>query len=126
MASCRPEVGIISGRSSSVVERRSRELGIEFVRQGTAQKVRAFEELLGLAGVMESEVAFVGDDLNDLPLLLRSEFAVAVADAAEEVRAAAHYVTQAAGGFGAIREVVEVVLKAQGRWPEVMERYFKG
>ena len=75
--------GIISGRSSSAVERRARELRIEFVRQGAEDKIRNFEELLGLAGVAESEVAFVGDDLNDLPLMLRSEFAIAVADAAE-------------------------------------------
>lgn len=118
--------GIISGRSSSVVERRARELGIEFIRQGAENKIRSFEELLAQAGIEEVEVAFVGDDLNDIPLLLRSELAVAVANASEETRAAAHFVTQAAGGFGAIREVVEMILKAKGRWGEVTQKYLKG
>ena len=84
-----------------------------------------FEELLRLADVDEKAVAFVGDDLNDIPLMLRSEFAVAVADAAEETRAVAHLVTQAAGGSGAIREVVEFILKAQDRWTEVTEKYLR-
>jgi 3-deoxy-D-manno-octulosonate 8-phosphate phosphatase (KDO 8-P phosphatase) len=70
-------------------------------------------------------VAFVGDDLNDVPLMMRSEFAAAVSDAAEETRAVSHLVTQAAGGSGAIREVVEFILKAQGRWAEVTEKYLK-
>ena len=70
-------------------------------------------------------MAFVGDDLNDIPLMLRSEFAVAVADAAEETSAVAHLITQASGGSGAIREVIEIILKAQGRWAEVTEKYLK-
>lgn len=117
--------GIISGRSSSFVERRARELKIEFVRQGAENKTKNFEDLLRLAGVGDGEVAFIGDDLNDIPLMRRSEFAVAVRDAAEETRSAAHYVTQAAGGFGAIREVVEVILKAQRRWAELTEKYLE-
>jgi 3-deoxy-D-manno-octulosonate 8-phosphate phosphatase (KDO 8-P phosphatase) len=117
--------GIISGRKSSALERRAHSLRIEYVRQGSENKIKDFEELLGLAEVDESEVAFVGDDLNDIPLMLRSELAVAVSNAAEETRAVAHLVTQAAGGSGAIREVVEVILKAQGRWAEVTERYLK-
>jgi 3-deoxy-D-manno-octulosonate 8-phosphate phosphatase (KDO 8-P phosphatase) len=118
--------GIISGRNSSALERRARGLHVEYVRQGSEDKIKVFEELLGLAEVDENEVAFVGDDLNDIPLMLRSELAVAVADAAEETRGVAHLVTQAAGGSGAIREVVEVILKAQGRWEEVTESYLKG
>jgi 3-deoxy-D-manno-octulosonate 8-phosphate phosphatase (KDO 8-P phosphatase) len=117
--------GLISGRSSSFVERRVRELNMEFVRQGAKNKIQDFEELLALADVEESEVAFVGDDLNDIPLMRRAEFAVAVRDAAEETRAAAHYITQAAGGSGAIREVIEVILRAQGRWADLTEKYFK-
>lgn len=117
--------GIISGRSSSFVERRVRELNMEFVRQGAKNKIQDFEELLALADVEESEVAFVGDDLNDIPLMRRSEFAVAVRDAAEETRSAAHYVTRAAGGSGAIREVIEVILRAQGRWADLTEKYLK-
>jgi 3-deoxy-D-manno-octulosonate 8-phosphate phosphatase (KDO 8-P phosphatase) len=117
--------GVISGRNSSALERRAHGLRIEYVRQGSENKIEDFEELLGLAEVDENEVAFVGDDLNDIPLMLRSELAVAVADAAEETRAVAHLVTQAAGGSGAVREVVEVILKAQGRWAEVTEKYLK-
>lgn len=118
--------GIISGRNSSALERRAHGLHIDYVRQGSENKVKVFEELLGLAEVDEKEVAFVGDDLNDIPLMLRSELAVAVADAADETRAVAHLITQASGGSGAIREVVEVILKAQGRWAELTEKYLKG
>jgi 3-deoxy-D-manno-octulosonate 8-phosphate phosphatase (KDO 8-P phosphatase) len=75
--------------------------------------------------VDENEVAFVGDDLNDIPLMRRSELAVAVADAVEETRSVAHYVTQAAGGRGAVREVVELILKAQGHWNDLVEGYLK-
>jgi 3-deoxy-D-manno-octulosonate 8-phosphate phosphatase (KDO 8-P phosphatase) len=117
--------GIISGRNSKALERRAQGLGIEYLRQGSQKKIKDFEALLGLAGVDENEVAFVGDDLNDVPLMLRSELAVAVADASEETRACAHYVTKAAGGFGAVREVIELILKAQGRWSEVTMRYLK-
>jgi 3-deoxy-D-manno-octulosonate 8-phosphate phosphatase (KDO 8-P phosphatase) len=117
--------GIISGRKSSVVDQRARELSIEFVRQGDPTKTKAFEDVLRLAGVDENEVAFVGDDLNDIPLMKRCELAVAVADAVEETRSVAHYVTQAAGGRGAVREVVELILKAQGHWNDLVEGYLK-
>lgn len=117
--------GIISGRSSNAVERRARELGIEFVRQGDADKVAAFEEIMSLAGVNEDQVAFVGDDLPDIPLMRRSELAVAVADAMEETRLAAHYVTRVKGGRGAVREVVELILKTQGRWNDLLDVYLK-
>jgi 3-deoxy-D-manno-octulosonate 8-phosphate phosphatase (KDO 8-P phosphatase) len=115
--------GIISGRSSSLVERRARELGMHFIRQGTWDKVKDFEELLAEAGLTEKEVAYVGDDVTDIPLMQRSELAVAVADATDETRAAAHYVTRAPGGFGAVREVTDLILKAQGRWSELMRKY---
>ena len=117
--------GVISGRHSSALQRRADGLRIEFVRQGSENKVNDFEDLLRLAEVDETEVAFVGDDLNDIPLMLRSELAIAVADAATETLAVAHFVTQAPGGSGAIREVVELILKAQGRWAEVIETYLK-
>ncbi|HEX8847524.1 MAG TPA: HAD hydrolase family protein [Pyrinomonadaceae bacterium] len=115
--------GIISGRTSSLVERRARELGMKYVRQGTWNKERDFEELLKEAEMDEREVAFIGDDVTDIPLMQRSELAVAVADAAEECRAAAHHVTELPGGFGAVREVCELILKAQGRWSELMKKY---
>ena len=115
--------GIISGRVSSAVERRAQTLGMEFVRQGCEDKLGAFTEMLEQAGVSNADVAFVGDDLNDLPLMLRAGLGVAVADAAHETRAHAHYVTNAVGGYGAIREVIELILKAQGRWDALVESY---
>lgn len=117
--------GIISGRTAKVVDRRARDLGVEFVRQGSLDKIKDFDALLREAGVEESEVAFIGDDVTDIPLMKRSELAVAVADAVEETRSAAHYVTQLTGGHGAVRETVELILKAQGRWHELMQRYLK-
>jgi 3-deoxy-D-manno-octulosonate 8-phosphate phosphatase (KDO 8-P phosphatase) len=117
--------GIITGRTSRAVERRARELGVEFIRQGEPDKIKVFGELLAQAGVTESEVAFIGDDLSDIPIMQRSEFAVAVADAAEETRSIAHYVTRASGGQGAVREVVEIILKAQGRWSDLVREYLK-
>jgi 3-deoxy-D-manno-octulosonate 8-phosphate phosphatase (KDO 8-P phosphatase) len=115
--------GIISGRTSTAVERRARDLGITHVRQGTHNKIVEFAEVLTAAGATEQEVAFIGDDVTDIPLMRRVVFAVAVADATAETRSAAHYVTQLPGGFGAVREVCELILKAQGRWAELMRRY---
>jgi 3-deoxy-D-manno-octulosonate 8-phosphate phosphatase (KDO 8-P phosphatase) len=117
--------GIISGRSSTAVERRARELGVQFVRQGDPNKLEAFHEILKQAGVDENELAFIGDDLPDIPLMRLSELAVAVADATEATHLAAHYVTQAKGGRGAVREVVELILKAQGRWNDLLDDYLK-
>jgi 3-deoxy-D-manno-octulosonate 8-phosphate phosphatase (KDO 8-P phosphatase) len=117
--------GIISGRTSTLVERRARELGMAYVKQGTWDKIKEFEEVMRVAGVEDEEVAFIGDDVTDIPLMQRSELAVAVADAAEETRRSAHYVTQLPGGFGAVREVCELILKAQGHWEDLMERYIK-
>ena len=115
--------GIISGRTSSLVERRARELGMHYVRQGTWDKIKDFEELLSEAGLVDNEVAFIGDDVTDIPLMQRAELAVAVADATAETLSAAHYVTHLPGGFGAVREVAELILKAQGRWSELMRKY---
>jgi 3-deoxy-D-manno-octulosonate 8-phosphate phosphatase (KDO 8-P phosphatase) len=117
--------GIISGRNSRAVTRRAQDLGIEFVRQGDPDKIAAFEQVLQQAAVDENEVAFIGDDLNDIPLMQRAELAVAVADAVGEARSIAHYVTQARGGHGAVREVVELILKSQGRWSDLIESYLK-
>ena len=117
--------GIISGRNSRAVTRRAQELGIEFVRQGHPDKAEAFQQILQQAGVDENEVAFIGDDLNDIPIMQRAELAVAVADAAVETLSVAHYVTQARGGQGAVREVIELILKSQGRWSDLIDNYLK-
>ncbi len=117
--------GIISGRTSRAVERRARDLGITYVRQGTWNKLTDFAEVLSEAGVIALETAYIGDDVTDIPLMRRCGFAVAVADATEETRAAAHYITRLPGGFGAVREVCELILKAQGRWDDLMRRYLE-
>jgi len=115
--------GIISGRTSRLVELRAADLGIAFVRQGALNKLEVFESLLSEAEVLPQDAAFVGDDVVDIPLMRRCGLAVAVADANEETRAASHYVTTLPGGFGAVREVCELILKAQNRWDELMQRY---
>jgi len=115
--------GIISGRTSNAVERRARGLGMAFVWQGCEDKHKAFADTLVEAGLTKAEVAFVGDDLNDIPLMLKSGLGVAVADAAIETREHAHYVTNARGGRGAVREVVELILKSQGRWDDLVKHY---
>ena len=115
--------GIISGRRSRLVELRAADLGISFVRQGACDKVEVFEGLLAEAGVAASEVAYVGDDVVDIPLMRRSGLALAVADATPDTRDAAHHVTRLPGGRGAVREVCELILKAQGRWDELLKRY---
>ena len=117
--------GIISGRSSSAVKRRAESLRMKFVRQGCEDKEQAFAEIIAEAGVTNAEVAFAGDDLTDIPLMLQSGLGIAVADAAAETREQAHYVTDARGGYGAVRDVVELILKSQGRWDEVLRHYLR-
>jgi 3-deoxy-D-manno-octulosonate 8-phosphate phosphatase (KDO 8-P phosphatase) len=116
--------GILSGRKSSAVETRARDLGMSFVVQGHEDKVQAYADVLAQANVENAEVAYIGDDLNDIPLIVRSGLGVAVADAALETRERAHYVTKARGGFGAVREVVELILKSQGRWNDLIKSFF--
>ncbi|HEX8502591.1 MAG TPA: HAD hydrolase family protein [Pyrinomonadaceae bacterium] len=115
--------GIISGRTSRLVEMRAADLGVAFVRQGALDKVEVFESLLAEAGVGPAAVAYVGDDVVDIPLMRRCGLGVAVADATPDTRAAADHVTRLPGGSGAVREVCELILKAQGRWDELMKRY---
>ena len=115
----------VSGRHSEATTVRARELRIEEVLQvGGPEKLDAFGALLARRGIAWEDVAFVGDDLADLQVLRRVGLPVAVANAVEEVKAVAKYVTRKPGGHGAVREVVEVLLKARGRWPELLERYF--
>ena len=116
--------GIISGRRSSAVERRARALGMSFIQLGLHNKVKAYEESLSDAGVAADQVAYIGDDLNDVPLMSRSGLAVAVGDGSDEAIAQAHYVTKTRGGSGAVREVIELILKAQSRWSELIAEYF--
>jgi 3-deoxy-D-manno-octulosonate 8-phosphate phosphatase (KDO 8-P phosphatase) len=112
--------GLITGRDSPATARRARESSMEFVIQGQPKKLESYKAVLTRAGVTDDEVAYVGDDLPDLPILQRVGLGIAVANAVVEVKRAAHYVTVAKGGEGAIREVVELILKAQGRWKKAI------
>jgi len=116
------KTGFITGRKSPAVQQRAKELAVDYVYLGQAKKVAAFEECMQKAGVTEEEVAYMGDDLPDMPLAQRAGLAVAVADAAPELKAACHFVTITRGGEGSAREVIELILKAQGRWEEAIPR----
>lgn len=117
--------GVISGRVSSALTRRAEKLGISYVRQGCEDKQEAFAQIVADAGVTKAEVAFAGDDLNDIPLMLQSGLALAVADAAAETRNHAHYITEARGGHGAVREMIELILKSQNRWDDLVRHYLR-
>jgi 3-deoxy-D-manno-octulosonate 8-phosphate phosphatase (KDO 8-P phosphatase) len=114
---------IISGRSSRVVEVRAAELGICCVLQGAGDKGPAYQRVLRELNVRPEQVCFVGDDVPDLPILYNCGLAVAVADACTEVRTDAHYVSRAAGGRGAVRETIELILRCQNRWQTVVDSY---
>lgn len=115
--------GIISGRTSSLVARRAAELGMSYVRQGTWQKERDWQEVLDEAKVADDEAVYVGDDVTDIPLMRRAGLSFAVADATLETQQAAHVTTILPGGRGAVREVIELILRARGQWQELMRRY---
>jgi 3-deoxy-D-manno-octulosonate 8-phosphate phosphatase (KDO 8-P phosphatase) len=114
------KTGFITGRRSPSVAKRAEELKVTFVYLGQAKKMQAFDECVQKAGVSEDEVAYMGDDLPDIPLAQRAGLAVSVADGADELKAVCHYVTQRLAGRGAAREVIELILKAQGRWEEAV------
>lgn len=111
---------VVTGRVSGAVARRAKELGIAEVHQGVLEKVSTYEMLLRRYDLTDEAVAYIGDDLNDLPLLARAGLSAAPADAADEVKAAVTYVAMRGGGRGAVREVIDVILKAQGRWEAAM------
>jgi 3-deoxy-D-manno-octulosonate 8-phosphate phosphatase (KDO 8-P phosphatase) len=115
----------ISGRSSDATTLRASELRVEELLQVPGpQKAMAFGALLERRGIAWEEVAFVGDDLADLPILRRVGLPIAVSNAVADVKQVAAYVTRAAGGHGAVREVIELLLRARGEWPGILERYF--
>ena len=116
-------VGLISARPSDATMRRAAQLEIDIVHQGGASKQTAYEAVLRDLHVDDTAVAYMGDDLIDLPLIRRAGLAAAPADAIDEVRAAAHWISSRPGGGGAVRELVEFILKAQGRWEAVLDEY---
>jgi 3-deoxy-D-manno-octulosonate 8-phosphate phosphatase (KDO 8-P phosphatase) len=109
------EVGFISARASPAVRRRAKELGVRLVRQGVRDKLQAYDEIKRERGLRDLEIAYVGDDLVDWPLLRRTGLAVCVGDGWRELRPRVHWVTRAFGGAGAVREVADLLLKAQGK-----------
>jgi len=114
---------VISGRSSDAVAIRMKELGVEEVHQKAHDKIEAYESIRERQELSDEEVAFIADDLTDIPLMRRIGFPIAVANAHEEVKNVADYVTVTPGGHGAVREVIEKMLKAQDKWAAVVKRY---
>jgi len=117
------QFGLLTGRSSHIVRTRAAELEIEIVRQGVGDKLAATEQVLSELGLSLEQTCYLGDDLPDLPVIRAVGLGVAVADGCDEVRRAARYVTSLPGGSGAVRETVELVLKAQHRWNDVIQQY---
>ncbi len=118
------KVGIISSRNSEVVRIRAKELGIELLFQGETQKLKIYETILKDLGLKDEEVAYIGDDFVDLPILKRVGLAVGVPNARDPVNQFVHYVTQLKGGEGAVREVCEIIIKAKNKWEEVLNFFY--
>lgn len=119
------EVGIITARRSEAVERRARDLKLAHLYQGVGNKIEAFAEILTKQNLTQAQVAYMGDDWLDLPLLSRVGLAATVADAVAEVREIAHYVTKRPGGRGAVRELCELLIEAKGLREELLGRYLR-
>lgn len=118
-------IAIISGRESFAVRARAQELGISRLYEKAWDKLEAYRALLAEEGLSDEAICYMGDDVTDVPLLRRAGLALAVADAAAEAKQFAHFVTERGGGRGAVREAIELILKAQGRWEEALRRYLE-
>jgi 3-deoxy-D-manno-octulosonate 8-phosphate phosphatase (KDO 8-P phosphatase) len=114
--------GCITGRESAALLRRAGEMKMDFIYMKQPLKMPAYEDILAKTGMPDSEVAYIGDDLPDIPLMRRVGLAVAVGDAVPEVKAAAHYTTKALAGHGAVREAVELILKSKGIWEGMIDK----
>ena len=117
------KTGVISGRVSAATAERAQQVKMTYVYQGHIEKIPILEEILADAKIDSSEVAYMGDDFTDIVVMHRVGLAIATGNARAEVKREAHYVTQAVGGEGAVREVVELLLKAQGHWPKILQHY---
>jgi 3-deoxy-D-manno-octulosonate 8-phosphate phosphatase (KDO 8-P phosphatase) len=117
------QTGVISGRESLATVERARQTKINYVYQGHIEKIPILEKIMQESGFTSDEVAYIGDDLTDLVVMRRVGLAVAVANARPEVKREAHYVTEATGGNGAVREVIELILDAWGFWQEILDKY---
>jgi len=116
-------LGVLTGRVSESVSARAKELGMEIVEQGSWNKLETYEKIRTQAGLEDARICYMGDDLQDLPVLRHVGFAVGVANAEEEVKKACHLVTRREGGRGAIREALEFIIRAQGKWDQIKARY---
>ena len=117
------KTGLISGRVSPATVERAKQTKFTYVYQGHIEKIPALEEIASVSGVALEAMAYMGDDLTDMVVMRRVGFALAPANAREEVKRAAHFVTEARGGAGAVREVAELLLKSHGRWPDILKKY---
>ena len=117
--------GILTARTSHIVRLRAVELGIDIVRQGFEDKLPEVQQVVAQQGLQMDQVCYVGDDLTDLPVIRRVGLGVAVSDAAQEVRSTAHWVTKTQGGRGAVRELIEMLLKSKIRWDDLIRRYLE-
>jgi 3-deoxy-D-manno-octulosonate 8-phosphate phosphatase (KDO 8-P phosphatase) len=118
-------VGLLSARTSAATEQRASQLGITLVRQGVASKLDAYSDIIAGMNLKSEQVAYMGDDVLDLPVLLRAGLSAAPADAVEDVRSRVHWVSRANGGDGAARELVEIILRAQGAWTGIVDEYVR-
>ena len=119
------KIAFITGRTSSVLKSRADELGVDYLFQGSVEKIKALDSILEDSGLDASQVAYLGDDLIDIPVVERVGLGCSVADGVEELRDRAHLITNTRGGEGAARELIEFILKAQGLWDEVVSKYVK-
>jgi 3-deoxy-D-manno-octulosonate 8-phosphate phosphatase (KDO 8-P phosphatase) len=117
------QVGFITARRSKIVQHRARELGVQIVRQGVRSKADAYREIQRQTGLADLQIAYVGDDIIDLPILNQVGLAVTVSDGWPELSRQVHYVTEKSGGRGAVREVAELILMAQNKWQELIRDY---
>jgi 3-deoxy-D-manno-octulosonate 8-phosphate phosphatase (KDO 8-P phosphatase) len=117
------KIGIITGRSSEAVERRAQELEVDELYQGAREKLASYEKIIKKHSLQDEEVCFIGDDIIDIPVMKRVGFPVAVADAHEDILPFAIYQTDLKGGQGAVREAIDLIIKAQGKWDQLMKRY---
>ena len=115
--------GVLTGRTSSSVVARARELGMEIVEQGSHNKLETYNKIRERVKLDDAAIAYMGDDYQDLPILRRAGLAMAPANASEEIKKACHIVTENSGGRGAVREAMEFILKAQGKWEKILTRY---
>jgi len=119
------KTGFITGRQSPVIEYRAKELGVHYLKQNAREKLEPYQEVLREARLKDEEVCYMGDDIVDLPLLTRVGLAVGVADSHKLLPRYVHYLTKQPGGFGAVRETIEMILTAQGKWQAALDHYLR-